>query len=140
MKWYYWLVIIGFLVIMYVMMISRQKKQEKQMQELMKSFKVGDKVFTQIGVYGKIKRIYNSSYGRVCVLEIDDKNKVEIELDMRCIAGIDEKVLMPDEPEEDKTPETKKEEVPTTKPVEDDKTTATEENKQTKKSKKSKQN
>lgn len=139
MKWYYWAVIIGFLVIMYVMMISRQKKQEKQMQELMKSFKVGDKVFTQIGVYGKIKRIYNSSYGKVCVLEIDDKNKVEIELDMRCIAGIDEKVPMPDEPEESKVPETKKEE-PTTKNIEEDKSTATEEKKQIKKSKKSKQN
>ena len=100
MKWYYWLVIIGFLAIMYVLMIVRQRRQEKQSKQIMESFKAGDKVITHIGIYGKIKRIYNTTFGKVCVLEIGDKNKIEFELDMRYIAGIDEKTLVADEPTE----------------------------------------
>lgn len=100
MKWYYWVAILGFLAVMYILMIVRQRKQEKQSKQVMDSFKVGDKVITHIGIYGKIKRIFNTTFGKVCVLEIGDKNKVEFELDMRYIAGIDEKTLVADEPEE----------------------------------------
>lgn len=98
MQWYYWAIILGFLVIMYVFLLARQKKQEKQSRELLDTFKVGDKVVTHIGVYGKIKRIYNTTYGKVCVLEVGTLDKVDIEIDMRYIAGIDEKTLVPDEP------------------------------------------
>lgn len=105
MAWYYWVVIIGFLAIMYIMLIVRQRKQEKQSKQIMESFKVGDKVITHIGIYGKIKKIYNTTFGKVCVLEIGNTNKIEFELDMRYIAGIDEKTLVADEPETKATEE-----------------------------------
>ena len=103
MQWYYWVAILGFLAIMYILMIVKQRKQTKQAEQVMESFKPGDKVITHIGIYGKIKRIYNTTFGKVCVLEIGDKNKIEFELDMRYIAGLDEKTLVADERSEEKT-------------------------------------
>ena len=98
MKWYYWLVIIGVLIVFYVLLYARQKRQEKQNVETLNSFKVGDKVITHIGIFGKIKRIYNTTYGKICVLEIGTNNKVDIEMDLRYIAAIDEKTIAPEEP------------------------------------------
>ncbi|MBE7074752.1 MAG: preprotein translocase subunit YajC [Clostridiales bacterium] len=115
MAWYYWVIVLGVLALMYVMLIVRQKRQEKQSKQIMESFKVGDKVITHIGIYGKIKRIYNTTYGKVCVLEIGTLDKIDIEVDMRYIAGIDEKTAVADEeptkPEEQKQEEQKTEEV-----------------------------
>ena len=112
MAWWHWLIVIGVLVVFYALLLVRQKKQEKQSKELLSSFKPGDKVVTHIGVYGKIKRIYNTTYGKVCVLEIGTTNKIEIELDMRYVAAIDDKTAAPEEPtttseSENKEPEVK---------------------------------
>ncbi len=96
MSWYYWLIILGVLIIFYVMLIVRQKKQEKQSVEILNSFQVGDRVVTHIGIYGKIKRIYNTTYGKICILEIGEKNKVDVEMDMRYIAAKDEKTEEPE--------------------------------------------
>lgn len=98
MTWYYVLILVAVLVVMYVLMITRQKNQEKRSQEVMNSFQVGDKVVTHIGIYGRIKKIYNTTYGKVCVLEIGTNNKLDIEIDMRYLAGKDEKTLVVDEP------------------------------------------
>ena len=103
MEWYYWVVIFGFLIVMYAFLILRQRRQAKQAQEVMETFKVGDKVITHIGIYGKIKRIYNTTFGKVCVLEIGTSNKIDVELDMRFIAGIDEKTLVADEPKKEES-------------------------------------
>ena len=108
MQWYVWLIVLGVLVIFYVLIGVRQKRQQKQSEQILNSFKVGDKVVTHIGIYGKIKKINNTTYGKVCVLEIGTTNKVDVELDMRYIAGIDEKTAAP---EEQKTEETSAEEV-----------------------------
>lgn len=91
MQWYSWLIVMGVLIVFYVLMIVKQKRQQKQSEQILNSFKVGDRVVTHIGIYGKIKRIYNTSYGKVCILEIGEKNKVDVELDMRYIAAKDEK-------------------------------------------------
>ena len=112
MKWYYWAIVLGVLAIMYVVLIARQKKQEKQSMEIMNSFQVGDKVITHIGIYGKIKRIYNTTYGKVCVLEIGNQNKIEVEMDMRYIAGKDEKTLVADEPKKEEQVAPAKDEQP----------------------------
>lgn len=120
MKDYYWLIVVGVLAIAYIFLIMRQKRQEKRNLDALSSFKVGDRVITHIGIYGRIKRIYNTSYGKTCVLEIGTNNKVDIELDMRYIAGLDEKVATPDEPLTETTrPEEPKHEEP--KEVETDK-------------------
>lgn len=117
MQWYYWVVVLGVLVLMYVLLIVRQKRQEKQSKEILESFKVGDKVITHIGIYGKIKRIYNTTYGKVCVLEIGTLDKIDVEMDMRYIAGLDEKTFVADEPKVEQTtkPEEKAEEQPVVK-------------------------
>ena len=104
MNWYYWVIIIAVLVVFYVLLLVRQKKQEKQNKEMLDSFKAGDKVVTHIGIYGKIKRIYNTTYGKVCVLEIGTNQKMDIEIDMRYIAGKDEKTAAPEEPTVTKEP------------------------------------
>ena len=98
MEWYYWLIVIGVLVVFYVLLVARQKRQEKQNLEALNSFRVGDKVVTHIGVFGKIKRIYNTTYGKICVLEVGTNNKVDIEMDMRYVAAIDEKTIAPEDP------------------------------------------
>ncbi len=102
-QWVMWALILGFLAIFMVMNVVRAKRQQKQSAEIMNSFQVGDKVITHIGIYGRIKKIYYTTYGKVCVLEIGDKNKVDVEIDMRYIAGKDEKTLEPNEkPKEQK--------------------------------------
>ena len=148
MKWYYWAIVLGVLAIMYVVLIARHKKQEKQSMEIMNSFQVGDKVITHIGIYGKIKRIYNTTYGKVCVLEIGNQNKIEVEMDMRYIAGKDEKTLVADEPkkeeqvapakDEQPAPAKKEEPKPQEEPVEEQPKEAKPEKKTTKSKKKNK--
>ena len=97
MNWYYWLIVIGVFVVFFALMSSKQKKQAKQQEALINSFKVGDKVITHIGIFGKIKRIYNTTYGKICVLEIGTTNKIDIEMDLRYIAALDDKTAAPEE-------------------------------------------
>lgn len=98
MDWYYWVIVLGVLVLFYVLTMVRQKKQQKQQEEAQSSLRVGDKVITHIGIFGKIKRIYNTTYGKVCVLEVGVNNKVDIEMDLRYVAALDEKTIAPEEP------------------------------------------
>lgn len=107
MQWYYWIVVLGVLVIFYVLLNNRQKRQIKQQEQMVDSLKVGDKVITHIGIFGKIKRIYNTTYGKICVLEVGVNNKVDIEIDIRYIAGLDEKTIAPQPPKEEKIEEKK---------------------------------
>jgi len=134
-KWY-WLFLIGALVIVYILMMARQKRQEKRSIEALNSFKVGDKVVTHIGIYGRIKRIYNTSFGKTCILEIGNTNKIDIEMDMRYIAGLDEKVMVADTPKEDGVDTLKKEEK---QPLQEVTTPNATQNKQKKSKKTSKQ-
>jgi len=98
MQSWHWLIIMGVLVVFYIMLMVRQKRQQKQQAEALNNFKVGDKVITHIGVFGRIKRIYNTTYGKICVLEVGVNNKVDTEIDLRYIAGIDEKTIAPEDP------------------------------------------
>ena len=126
------------MVVFYILLMVRQKRQEKRSAEMLETFKVGDKVVTHIGIYGKIKRIYNSSFGKVCVLEIGNTNKIDIEIDMRYIAGLDEKVVVPNDPPKSDSKDKKeistndkKEEIATEQPTEE----STQEEKPSKQSK-----
>ena len=110
----YWIIIVAVLAVFYVLLLVRQKRQDKRNLEALNNFKVGDKVVTHIGIYGRIKRITNTTYGKVCLLEVGVNNKVDIEMDLRYIAAIDEKTAAPEEPKEETKPVKEKEE---TKPV-----------------------
>ena len=57
MKTWMLLIVFGALALMYVFLIIRQRRQAKRSEEIVNSFRVGDKVITHIGIYGKIKRI-----------------------------------------------------------------------------------
>lgn len=98
MEKYYWIIILGVLALVYVLLIVKQKRDQKNSVEKLNTYKVGDKVITHIGIYGKIKRIYNTTYGKTCVLEIGNTNKIDVEMDMRFIASLDEKTALPDDP------------------------------------------
>lgn len=89
--------LIGLVVAMVVVMLlnaSRNKKANQEMQKMMQSLKVGDKVKTHIGVYGTIVSITETTDGKVCVIETGDKNKSQVEVDMRVIAGLDDKKIV----------------------------------------------
>lgn len=89
--------LIGLVVAMVLVMIlnaSRNKKANSEMQNMMQSLKVGDKVKTHIGVYGTIVSITETTDGKVCVIETGDKNKSQIEVDMRVVAGLDDKKIV----------------------------------------------
>lgn len=89
--------LIGLVVAMVLVMIlnaSRNKKANQEMQNMMQTLKVGDKVKTHIGVYGKIVSITETTDGKVCVIETGDKNKSQVEVDMRVIAGLDDKKVV----------------------------------------------
>lgn len=87
-------VMIGLLVLLVVFMFiatRRQRKMQAEQMEKIYSLKVGDKVKTHIGVYGTIAKIYDSTDGKIAVIEIGDKNKVQFEMEMRYVAGLDQK-------------------------------------------------
>ena len=51
----------GFFVIFYFLLIRPQRQQAKQRQELLSALKVGDKVITTGGIYGEITEIKEKS-------------------------------------------------------------------------------
>lgn len=134
MAWYYWIIIFGFMAVMLILLNRKQKKQEKMMQEAIDALQVGDRVVTHIGIFGRIKKIYETSYGKVCVLEIGTNQKMDIEMDIRYIAGKDEKTLIAPEETNKNTETVVTNEV---KEVEETKE-QTKEKEETKKSKKNK--
>ena len=85
------------LVAMYFLMIAPQRKQKKQREQMMAALKEGDRVMTQSGVYGTVKKIKEDSIR----LQIDDQNKTTIELTKNAIA------MVVNPPEETKAEEKK---------------------------------
>jgi preprotein translocase subunit YajC len=55
------LMMVGFIVIFYFLLIRPQRQQMKARQELLGSIKVGDKVVTTGGIYGEITEIKEKS-------------------------------------------------------------------------------
>jgi preprotein translocase subunit YajC len=62
-------------VIMYFFMIRPQQKKQKEVQKMRESLKVGDKVVTAGGVFGKLKEIDNTTF----TVEIADGVKIKID-------------------------------------------------------------
>lgn len=90
-------ILIALLVLLVIFMVFRfrqQKKMQSEQVNMLDNLKVGDKVTTHIGVYGKIIKIEETTKGKVFTIETGDKNKSELELDYRYIAGIDDKELV----------------------------------------------
>ena len=92
----------GLLIILVVALIAmfawnfyRQKKYQKQEEQMMQDLKVGTKVKTYAGVYGTLVGFYETTEGRVAILSLDGKNTMEV--DFRSIYGIDTKQKIAEE-------------------------------------------
>ena len=101
------------LVFMFVLMFITSKKQRKMQEEQMSKIselKEGDKVRTHIGIYATIKSFYDSTDGKIAVLELGNgDNKIEFEMEMRLIAGLDQKTEVNFDEEDDALAEANKE-------------------------------
>ena len=69
------LMIVMLFVIMYFFMIRPQQKKQKEIQKMRESLKVGDKVVTAGGIFGKIKEVEDTAF----IVEIADSVKVKVD-------------------------------------------------------------
>jgi len=69
------LILIAMFAIMYFLMIRPQQKKQKEIQKMRESLKVGDRVITSGGVYGKIKEVEDTAF----IVEIADGVKVKVD-------------------------------------------------------------
>ena len=85
---FFWLIILfGF---MYFMLVRPQKKERKRRQEMLDSLKVGDKVVTLGGFYGKIVKLDDTTMK----LEIAENLRVKMERTaVNYIEGEEEKTV-----------------------------------------------
>ena len=95
-RWGLLIILVVLLVGMFVWNFYRQKKYQKQEEQMMQEIKVGSKVKTYSGIYGTVVGIYDTTDGRVAILSLDGKTTMEI--DFRAIYGVDQKEEVKDEP------------------------------------------
>jgi preprotein translocase subunit YajC len=69
------IMIVLLFVIMYFFMIRPQQKQKKEIEKQRASLKVGDKVVTSGGIYGKLKEMNDTIY----IVEIAEGVKIRID-------------------------------------------------------------
>lgn len=91
-----------FFGIMYFFMIRPQQKQAKQRRAMLDSLRVGDKIITAGGIYGKIKKVKEDSV----IIQIADK--VEIEVTKTGIGSVENREIVVEK--EKKTSKTDKKE------------------------------
>ena len=95
-QWGLLIILVVLLGAMFAWNFYRQKKYQKQEEQMMQDIKVGSKVKTYSGIYGTVVGIYDSTDGRVAILSLDGKTTMEI--DFRAIYGVDQKEEVKDEP------------------------------------------
>ena len=69
------------LIIFYFLILLPMKRRQKKIQEFQDSLKVGDKVVTTGGIYGKITRVTDKT------LQVEIADRVRIEVSRAAIAG-----------------------------------------------------
>jgi len=74
-NWSMLMMLVLLFVIMYFFMIRPQQKKQKEIQKMRESLKVGDKVITSGGVYGKIKEIEDTAF----IVEIAESIRVKVD-------------------------------------------------------------
>lgn len=74
-SWMSIVMILLLFVIMYFFMIRPQQKKQKEIQKMREALKVGDKVVTSGGIYGKIKDIENTAF----VIEIAEGVRIKVD-------------------------------------------------------------
>ncbi len=72
--------------IMYFLMIRPQQKRQKEMQKMLDSLQVNDKVITSSGIFGRVVSMKPDK--DIVVVEIDDTNKVKVDFQRSAIVSI----------------------------------------------------
>ena len=67
------LLILSFVLIFYFLLLRPQQKRQKQVQEMLKNIKTGDRVLTSGGMYGQVLGIKDD----IVVLKISEDVKAE---------------------------------------------------------------
>jgi preprotein translocase subunit YajC len=69
------IMIVLLFAIMYFLMIRPQQKKQKEIQKMRESLKVGDKVVTAGGIYGKIREAGDKTF----IIEISEGVRIKID-------------------------------------------------------------
>ena len=69
------LMIVLLFVIMYFFMIRPQQKKQKEVQKMREALKVGDRIVTSGGIFGKIKEIEDTTF----IVEIAEGVRVKVD-------------------------------------------------------------
>lgn len=64
------------IVVFYFFMIRPQMKKQKELRNFRQSLKVGDKIITSGGIYGKINDIREN----IVIVEVEDKMRLKIDI------------------------------------------------------------
>lgn len=72
--------------IIYFLMIRPQQKRQKEMQKMLDSLQVNDKVLTTSGIYGRVVSLKPDK--GIVVVEIDDTNKIRVDFQRSAIVSI----------------------------------------------------
>ncbi|MCB5253798.1 MAG: preprotein translocase subunit YajC [Candidatus Cloacimonadaceae bacterium] len=72
--------------IMYFLMIRPQQKRQKELQKMLDSLQVNDKIITSSGIYGRVVSLKPDK--DIVVIEIDDTNKVKVDFQRSAIVSI----------------------------------------------------
>lgn len=67
--------------IFYFLILLPMKRRQKKIQEFQSSLKVGDKIVTTGGIYGKITRVTDTT------LQVEIADRVRIEMSRAAVAG-----------------------------------------------------
>ena len=74
-------VLVVLLLVMFIMMNARNKKETQKVQEQTNSLKVGDKIMTTSGVYGTITEVNFDETKKTIVIETGGKTKSFMTID-----------------------------------------------------------
>jgi len=69
------MMIVMLFAIMYFFMIRPQHKKQKEIQKMRETLKIGDRIITSGGVYGKIKEVEDTAF----IIEIAEGVKVKVD-------------------------------------------------------------
>ena len=89
------LVIIVFVVFYMILTIKKQQKSMLELEQRLSKLKEGDKVKTYNGFYGVIKKIYDTTDGKIVTINISQNdNECLVDVNMKYIAGEDKKQVI----------------------------------------------
>ncbi|MDD4308807.1 MAG: preprotein translocase subunit YajC [Candidatus Cloacimonetes bacterium] len=80
------LLMLGMFAIIYFLMIRPQQKRQKELQTMLDSLQVNDKVLTASGIYGRVVSLKPDK--GIVVVEIDDTNKIRVDFQRSAIVSI----------------------------------------------------